>query len=131
MYNHVYQPLLIPVLATQWQCGLLCYWELAHQAVYYLHVQMLDGTHLSDRYFLHCFFSGIHSTLQPLARYLETKLAAFNSPESIQLPAPDSLSPENLILTLQQYCSNKGRRDWCSQTPNALNTTRDGTHCPR
>jgi hypothetical protein len=55
-----------------------------------------------------------------LARHVETKLAPFCSPESIHYPAPDSLLPENLVLTFQQFCSEQNRHTWCSQTPKAL-----------
>ena len=94
--------------------------EYIYNWEYYLLIAMLDGTHYSDRYVLHRLIRGIHRSLKPLATFLETKLAPFNSPDSVHRPIPDSLRPADLVLTLQQFCADDGKLSWTVLSPRQI-----------
>ena len=99
-----------------------------HNWEHFLHVNVLDGLHYSDRYFLHRFLLGLHRVLKPLGQDIKDRLAPFNSPACINQAAPDSLRPSDLMMTIQQFALKQAKLHLTTKTPQALLATFSTAH---
>ena len=95
----------------------------------HLHIRILGGVHLSDRYFLLQFAAGLRTDFCFLRDYLERLLAPYNGPHTIHEPAPLNLNPERILLTIQQHAHVNGVGTLCTTSARTLRagSTRPGS----
>ena len=81
-------------------CSLSSY---LHNWNYYLQIRLLDGTILSDRYFIQQVVNGMHHSVKPsMGVWLEQSMAPFQ----IGQPLPTSYAPSKLLAKLTQRATH-------------------------
>jgi hypothetical protein len=90
----------------------------------YLFIRLLSGIYLSDRYFLMLFIRGLRPEFALIRQYINETMAPYDGPFTINEAAPLTLSPERLLLSLQQHTT------WLSQPKLCLTPARDSKRSP-
>jgi hypothetical protein len=82
-------------------------------------IEILNGIFYSDRFFLEMFFQGLYKTVhyRDMIDYLRSTVMFHNTGDRIHAPLPDLLVPNNLLTTIQQYCTSQRASSLCVHSP--------------
>jgi hypothetical protein len=86
---------------------------------HYLYLRILSGVYLSDRYFLVQFIQGLHRSFLLVRQYLDSVMAPYNGPHTIHEPIPAALTPERLLLSLDEYATSIHKPRLCTRSARA------------
>jgi hypothetical protein len=85
---------------------------------HYLLVEILNGTFYSDRFFLEMYQQGLNKQIyKEVIDYLRSTVLFYNTGDRINAPLPDLLIPNNLLTSIQQFCSTQRIPMLCIYSP--------------